>query len=935
MPVKTTNNAFGTLAAGINNSVTTINLSSGQGAKFPSLSAGEFFYGTLIAVDNTTEIVKVTARSSDALTVTRAQDNTSASAFSTGDRFELRPTAALFDEFVQKNGDNSINGDVTFTGDDHNVVWDKSESRLRAEDGAWFSVGTSDDAYFYHDFGQTNLVNLTGDLFITQGADDKDVDIRTDDGSGSTALYFKADGSTGETILYHYGTQKLSTKSTGVEIDGSVLDIKNDGSQSELRLYCESSNAHYASLKAPAHADFSGNITLTLPATTGTLLSTANSDAPTTTTSSGDADFVLVDDGGVMKKITPANLGIGGSGTLTVQDEGSALSTEATTLNFVGAGVTASGTGAVKTITISGGGGSSGAFTDQTWGASLDSDSANESKLFFKNDHANIVIGAGGTVAEPTLSLDETGSATNNVFIGNAAGNSATTAVSNVFLGTRTGDTITTGDQNTFIGYEAGRAVNSDHDGTTAVGYQAGYGGPNAGSERITAIGFQAGNRVRSGTVAIGGYAGTNFGYYGSGAGTQQSVCVGYRAGYNYYTYYSDYNVHVGYQAGQSARSGDHNTTLGVNADGLTASTGYAVALGSNAKAASNSISIGFQSQNSGNSGSNNMVSIGYQAGYDMDGGDNSVYIGFKAGFGGGTADNNIGIGRETLYDITSASDNIAIGSSSLTNVTEGEYNIGIGTNAGDTLTTGEKNTIVGTYADMLDATADRATIVGYHADGSSDCTSIGYQAMHSAVNHSTGITAVGREAGYDMDGGDYSTYVGYQAGRGGGTGDRNNAFGEKALYFVSGTKNCAFGASALYQVSSGDGNTAFGHFAGHAIGSIADDNTALGNTAYYSGTAGSHTGTNNTCIGANSAPSSTTVSNEITLGDSSIATLRCQVTSITALSDQRDKTDIEDLDLGLKFVNAMKPRKFTWNRRDGKWSGKRSRVHCSRIARS
>ena len=71
-------------------------------------------------------------------------------------------------------------------------------------------------------------------------------------------------------------------------------------------------------------------------------------------------------------------------------------------------------------------------------------------------------------------------------------------------------------------------------------------------------------------------------------------------------------------------------------------------------------------------------------------------------------------------------------------------------------------------------------------------------------------------------------------------------------------------------------------------------------------------------------APSSTTVSNEITLGDSSIATLRCQVTSITALSDERDKTDIEDLDLGLKFVNAMKPRKFTWNRRDGKWSGKK-----------
>lgn len=40
--------------------------------------------------------------------------------------------------------------------------------------------------------------------------------------------------------------------------------------------------------------------------------------------------------------------------TLAIQDEGSTLSTDATTLNFVGAGVTASGTGATKTITISG-----------------------------------------------------------------------------------------------------------------------------------------------------------------------------------------------------------------------------------------------------------------------------------------------------------------------------------------------------------------------------------------------------------------------------------------------------------------------------------------------------------------------------------------------------------------------------------------------------
>jgi hypothetical protein len=59
-------------------------------------------------------------------------------------------------------------------------------------------------------------------------------------------------------------------------------------------------------------------------------------------------------------------------------------------------------------------------------------------------------------------------------------------------------------------------------------------------------------------------------------------------------------------------------------------------------------------------------------------------------------------------------------------------------------------------------------------------------------------------------------------------------------------------------------------------------------------------------------------VSNEATIGNSSIATLRCQQTSITALSDRRDKKDIQDLTLGLNFVENLKPVKFTWAMRDG-----------------
>lgn len=102
MGLKVTNNAFGTLNAGINSSATTIVLASGQGARFPSLGAGDYFYATLIDTSNNLEIVKVTARSTDTMTVVRAQDGTTARAYSTNDRFELRPTAVMFTELITK-----------------------------------------------------------------------------------------------------------------------------------------------------------------------------------------------------------------------------------------------------------------------------------------------------------------------------------------------------------------------------------------------------------------------------------------------------------------------------------------------------------------------------------------------------------------------------------------------------------------------------------------------------------------------------------------------------------------------------------------------------------------------------------------------------------------------------------------------------------------
>ena len=93
MSVKFPNNGHSTLASSLTTSATSITVASGHGARFPSLTGSEYFYATLIDSSNNLEIVKVTARSSDVLTVTRAQESTTARAYAVGDRVELRITA--------------------------------------------------------------------------------------------------------------------------------------------------------------------------------------------------------------------------------------------------------------------------------------------------------------------------------------------------------------------------------------------------------------------------------------------------------------------------------------------------------------------------------------------------------------------------------------------------------------------------------------------------------------------------------------------------------------------------------------------------------------------------------------------------------------------------------------------------------------------------
>ena len=94
MAIKFTNNASATLAASITSTQTSVSLSTGQGALFPTLTAPDYFYVTFSDSANNLEIAKVTARTGDTLTVSRGQDGTVGQTFSAGDKCELRFTAA-------------------------------------------------------------------------------------------------------------------------------------------------------------------------------------------------------------------------------------------------------------------------------------------------------------------------------------------------------------------------------------------------------------------------------------------------------------------------------------------------------------------------------------------------------------------------------------------------------------------------------------------------------------------------------------------------------------------------------------------------------------------------------------------------------------------------------------------------------------------------
>ena len=129
--------------------------------------------------------------------------------------------------------------DIEFFG---NIV-SRSGYNVELPDSSELRFGDSNDLYITHNASNGVIFNNTNHLYIQNAANDKDIYLQTDNGSGGVTNYFAADGSTGEAKLYHYGSEKLNTKSSGVDITGNLAT--SDKIIAKVVTYAANQNAPY------------------------------------------------------------------------------------------------------------------------------------------------------------------------------------------------------------------------------------------------------------------------------------------------------------------------------------------------------------------------------------------------------------------------------------------------------------------------------------------------------------------------------------------------------------------------------------------------------------------------------------------------------------------------------------------------------------------
>ena len=184
--------------------------------------------------------------------------------------------------------DVTIAGDLTVSGDDITMGTNTAGNLLIADGTNFNSVAVgslseistvaNDDVLLAVDTSGGGLKKITRSTLTAGIVSGSEISNVVEDSTPQLGGDLDVNGnglvstSNGNIALTPNGTGVVRIDgSNGIDIQSGSISIKNSGSQSYVDFYCESSNAHYARLQAPAHSAFSGNITLTLPATTDTV----------------------------------------------------------------------------------------------------------------------------------------------------------------------------------------------------------------------------------------------------------------------------------------------------------------------------------------------------------------------------------------------------------------------------------------------------------------------------------------------------------------------------------------------------------------------------------------------------------------------------------------------------------------------------------------
>jgi len=121
----------------------------------------------------------------------------------------------------------------TTTGTERLLI--TSDGKVRLPDNGNLTFGDNDDMLMRHSGNDAVIENMVGHIYISNYTNDEDIYLRTDDGSGGIANYVECDGSSGKVKLYHYGTKKFETDSSGVAIhEGTDKVVRFTGAIGEI-----------------------------------------------------------------------------------------------------------------------------------------------------------------------------------------------------------------------------------------------------------------------------------------------------------------------------------------------------------------------------------------------------------------------------------------------------------------------------------------------------------------------------------------------------------------------------------------------------------------------------------------------------------------------------------------------------------------------------